>query len=264
MFECACCHSADSSSSKANKHSSTSSSSQRNEGTLACDDYPMIEVDEAIKIVLTQTQKLPSIRLPLESSYGHIIAEDIIATQPFPSFLTSMMDGYAVCGPITPGNYSIQNRIFAGDETTPFDSGLTLYQSNQPPCSFSHVSIAKISYITTGSQVPEGANSVVKVEDTEMVSKEEGIVSIQVEVKPGENIRTIGSDISPGELIISAGSKIGPAEIGLLATIGIVEVPCNAKPVVGIMSTGDELVEPSVPPTGSKVSHLHLLVVVVD
>ena len=113
----------------------------------------------------------------------------------------------------------------------------------------------KIIYITTGSRVPEGANAVIKIEDTSKQESEgqDVLVNTTVAMEEGVNIRAVGSDMQPGELVIQAGDKIGPSEIGLLATLGITEVPCQAAPVVGVMSTGDELVNPWETPTGSQI-----------
>lgn len=70
---------------------------------------------------------------------------------------------------------------------------------------------------------------------------------------PGFQVRQVGSDMAPGDKLLSAGQTIQPADVGLLASIGCVNVSCYAKPVVGVMSTGNELVEPSVLPTGSQI-----------
>lgn len=97
-----------------------------------------------------------------------------------------------------------------------------------------------VSYITTGAMVPTGANAVVKIEDTS--SKEPSSVDIHVTAEAGAWIREIGSDIGKNEVVLKAGERIGPAEIGLLATVGLPTVQCFAKPVIGILSTGSELV----------------------
>ena len=99
---------------------------------------------------------------------------------------------------------------------------------------------ANVSYITTGAMVPTGANAVVKEEDT--VKIDSSTVKINVSVEAGSHIREIGSDIKEGEVVLQAGERIGPAEIGLLATVGLPIVSCFAKPVIGILSTGNELV----------------------
>lgn len=171
-----------------------------------------------------------------------IIFRDVIATENFPPFPASIMDGYAVKAPLQNGKldlwnelmtqlsifiwfegvYTIQEAIHAG--TTPLGS---LQDTN-------------VSYITTGAMVPTGANAVVKVEDT--VKIDSNTVQINVTVEAGSHIREIGSDIREGEVVLQAGERIGPAEIGLLATVGLPIVSCYAKPVIGVLSTGNELV----------------------
>jgi molybdopterin molybdotransferase len=92
----------------------------------------MIEVDDAIKMVLTEVEKLDPVIIPLNKCSGHFIAEDIIAQHPFPAFPTSMMDGYAVNGYCPAGTYQLQGRILAGDESGAFDPG----EAHFPICLF--------------------------------------------------------------------------------------------------------------------------------
>jgi molybdenum cofactor synthesis domain-containing protein len=89
--------------------------------------------------------------------------------------------------------------------------------------------------------LPEGADAVIPVEDTELA---DGHAVILRDVTPGENIRPAGSDVSKGELIITSGTRLGFAEIGLLASLGITPVPVARKPRISIISTGDELKDP--------------------
>lgn len=116
ISECACCRSFQS-----NVEPPPPSSQQS--GPLPCDGFPMIEVDEAIKMILSQIQKLTPVLISIHMCHGHIISEDIVASKPFPSFPTSMMDGYAVHGPLVAGKYQIQSRILAGDDKPEFDRG---------------------------------------------------------------------------------------------------------------------------------------------
>lgn len=122
MFECACCNNSNSKS-KSSRSSLSSSNSNLNSSkrSLACDDYPMIEVDEAIHLILINIQTLSSTLLSISSCSSSYISKDIVSNSPFPSFPTSMMDGYVVKAPLKIGSYQIQNKIFAGDEVTPFD-----------------------------------------------------------------------------------------------------------------------------------------------
>lgn len=201
--------------------------------------YPLISVDEALSIVLSNTITLPPRTLNLMESVGHIIAQNKYAKGPIPSFPTSIMDGYAVMAPIEPGIFKVQDRVHAG-------------AADVSPISSNDI----VAYITTGAKVPSGANAVVKIEDTESVVEEGGIersVKINVSAKAGLSIRQIGSDMKDGELVLEEGDYIGPAEVGLLATLGFKEVLCRAKPIVGVMSTGNELVDVGVDPEGTQI-----------
>ena len=154
----------------------------------------------------------------------------IRAMDPFPAFPASIMDGYAVRGPLEPGVYSVMKRIHAGDDNVSEE-----------------LKQGMVSYITTGARVPPGANAVVKIEDTESVeggdNVSEASVRIQVCVEEGTSIRAIGCDIQINELILKKGQIIHSAEIGLLATVGVTLVKCYSKPIIGILSTGNELVD---------------------
>ncbi|EEY60213.1 gephyrin-like protein [Phytophthora infestans T30-4] len=140
------------------------------------------------------------------------------------------MDGYAVVAVDGVGTFPVVERIAAGDMPS---------KALKP---------GQVSYITTGSPVPDGADAVVKIEDTSSVEgsvrhEREVAVNILKAVNAGQNIRPIGSDISPGEVLVDAHEVVSAAEIGLLATAGITEVVAHRKPVAGVLSTGSELVE---------------------
>jgi gephyrin len=174
----------------------------------------------------------------LADAFGHIVGQDLHSIDPFPAFPASIMDGYAVIGPIEAGVYEVIDRVHAGD--LPRDL----------------VNPLQVSYITTGAMLPAGSNAVVKIEDTELVESSgshEKRIRVNVSAKIGENVRQIGSDIYEGEVVLKQGDRIGPAELGLLATIGLVKIPCYKKPVIGVMSTGSELIDASDTPIGSQI-----------
>jgi gephyrin len=142
------------------------------------------------------------------------------------------------------GAYPVQSRVRAGDAEE-----LEL----QP---------GQVVYITTGARVPPGADAVVKIEETSAMGaaatagEDEERVHIDVSVPlAGMNVRQVGSDMAVGELLLSAGQLIGAAEVGMLATAGVLAVQCFRRPVVGVLSTGSELVDPlsSAPLSGSQV-----------
>lgn len=188
-----------------------------------------ISVEEAIRRVVAATQPLAVERLTLSTKLlGRTLAEPLISKAPFPHFRASIMDGYAVCGPLQPGVYRITQHMHAGD------------------ASKGDLAANEVSYIATGAKVPDTANAVVKIEETRKISEEE--VEILVAVKEGDHIRQIGSDIEFGEEVLAKGTVLGPIELGLMATTGFTEgIPCLRRPVIGVMSTGNELVDPSTP-----------------
>jgi gephyrin len=203
----------------------------------------VISVAEAIGRIVRECRPLEVENLPLSTHLiGRTLADDLSSPVSVPSFRASIMDGFAVSAPLNPGIYPIGAKIHAGDN-------------------FVDQYMNEVHYITTGAAVPDSANAVVKVENT--VSLEGGKVEIKIPVNIGENIREIGSDIASGEKVLSALTTIGPTELGLLATIGIIEnIPVYRKPIIGIMSTGNELVEPWVQTSGSQIRDSNRIVLI--
>lgn len=195
-----------------------------------------ISVEEAIKRVLLNTHVLSTEALPLTPALlGRTSAADVAAKENFPPFAASIMDGYAVVGPLQPGVYQIVESIHAGAVPS------VALQTDA------------VAYITTGAALPAEANAVVKVEDTERVPGSSSEVRIKVAVEEGQHVRQIGSDITLGEKVVRKGQVLGPYELGLLATTGFPLVEVFRRPVIGVMSTGNELVECSATPAGSQV-----------
>ncbi|KAL3662742.1 hypothetical protein V7S43_012145 [Phytophthora oleae] len=192
--------------------------------------YGMIPVEAAVELMLQQAQPLEAVEVQAHEADGFVLAEPVHSIEPLPPFRASIMDGYAVIAADGTGTFPVVERIAAGDMPA------------------SALKSGQVSYITTGSPVPEGADAVVKIEDTSSVEgseklEKEAAVNILKGVKAGQNIRPIGSDISPGEVLVDAHELVSAAELGLLATAGVTEVVAHRKPVVGVLSTGSELVE---------------------
>ncbi|KAH7461991.1 Molybdopterin biosynthesis protein CNX1 [Phytophthora ramorum] len=192
--------------------------------------YDMMRVEAAVTLVLSQAQPLEAARVEAHEAHNLVLAEAVRSVEPLPPFRASIMDGYAVVAADGVGTFPVVERIAAGD---------------MPACALQS---GQVAYITTGSPVPEGADAVVKIEDTSSVEGSESVesevaVNILKSVKAGQNIRAIGSDISPGEVLVDAHELVSAAEIGLLATAGVTDVIAHRKPVVGVLSTGSELVE---------------------
>ena len=194
--------------------------------------YPMISVDDALSLVLKYCEPPPPVTVDIEqdpaAAVGRVLAEDIYAADPLPPFRASVMDGYAVFSSDGVGNFPVVSNITAGaDPNLSINSG-------------------EVAYITTGAPVPNGADAVVKVEETADASDESGTrVYISLVSEPGQWIREVGSDVAENQLVLSRGDTLSSAEIGLLATVGSTKVPLYPQPVVGVLSTGDELVPPS-------------------
>ncbi|CBN76716.1 conserved unknown protein [Ectocarpus siliculosus] len=198
--------------------------------------FPMIPVDEAIGEVLKQATPLEAVTLSLaDIPLGSVLAVDVTAPEPLPPFPASTMDGYAVVASDGEAVLEVVGRITAGVDPDSIQ-----------------VSSGQCAYITTGAKLPQGADAVVKVEDTAAVdgedpttfSAEETSVRILKGVRAAQSVRPVGHDITEGATVLRAGEVIQAAEIGLLATVGVADAPVIPRPRVGVMSTGDELVEP--------------------
>jgi gephyrin len=192
--------------------------------------FKMISIPEALDIVLSETNPLPAETVPFQNAFQHILAADVLGVEPVPGYRASIKDGYAVVSSDGPGEYEIVFEAHAGTAPGTLSPGT-------------------VAYISTGGPVPKGADAVVQIEDTKAVdetSPTTNKVKILRQVRPGEDIREIGSDMAAGQIALPAGHAIGAAEVGILATVGAVEVSVHRKPHVAVLSTGDEVMEPSV------------------
>jgi gephyrin len=189
----------------------------------------MLPVADALAIVLAETQPLPPQSLPLRDVVGLVLAETVTAPEPLPPFPASIKDGYAVIAADGPGDYPVIGEVTAGRV-----ADFTLHPG-------------AVAYITTGAPVPPGADAVVMVEETTPLPPHNGQRQVRIgrQVRTGDDIRKIGADIRQGEAVLPAGVQLGAAEIGLLATVGAAHVQVHPRPRVAILSTGDELVEPT-------------------
>ncbi|KEQ59529.1 uncharacterized protein M437DRAFT_87441 [Aureobasidium melanogenum CBS 110374] len=199
--------------------------------------YPMLSVKDALQQIDLHTPSPTTITLPVnESLVGHVLAEDVTAPESVPAFRASIVDGYAVIAgpdaPSTKGTFPVAmiSHAQAGE-----------HQKLQP---------GQIARITTGAPLPPGATSVVMVEDTILVSKtddgteEKEVEILTSEIEVGENVREVGSDVQAGDVIMRKGEGISAigGEFGLLASVGVKQVSVYKNPVVGVLSTGDEIV----------------------
>jgi molybdopterin molybdotransferase len=188
----------------------------------------MLSVEEARDQILQNIQRaLPSEEVPLTSANGRTLAADAFAGEALPAFDNSGMDGYAVRSADTFGaapNSRVSLRLVGEVPAGHVYSGT--------------VEPGEAVRILTGAAVPDGADSVIAQELTEVSG---GMVWALAETPVGANIRPAGDDVAQGDLLVLAGSELGPAEIALLAALGVHPVRVTRRPRIGILSTGDEL-----------------------
>ncbi|XP_055027716.1 gephyrin a isoform X1 [Misgurnus anguillicaudatus] len=193
--------------------------------------FPLTSMDKAFITVLEMTPVLGTEIINYRDGMGRVLAQDVYAKDNLPPFPASVKDGYAVRAADGPGDRFIIGESQAGEQPS-----LTVMPG-------------QVMRVTTGAPIPCGADAVVQVEDTELLREsedgtEELEVRILVQARPGQDIRPIGHDIKRGECVLAKGTHMGPSEIGLLATVGVTEVEVQKFPVVAVMSTGNELLNP--------------------
>ena len=174
---------------------------------------------------------------------GRVLAVEVAATDPVPGFDNSAMDGFAVRAEDTAG----------ATAQAPVRLGVVDESRAGRPASRGPGS-GEAVLISTGAMVPEGADAVVRVEDT---SADDGVVDVEVAAEAGLNVRRAGEDIRGGEPVLEPGVAIGPAEVGVLASVGRAEIACARRPRAYVLTTGDELHEPGepLPPGGIRNSN---------
>ena len=199
--------------------------------------YPLISFEEALKIVLDNSQSLPALKMPVGLGLvNSILAKDVVAVENVPGYRASIVDGYAVIASDGPGIYTVISSTTAGDIDVVDQTSL--------------LKPGQAARITTGAPLYPGADAVVMVEDTEVIeASEDGVrevrIKVNASVESGESIREIGSDIKSGQIVLRKGDKISAVggEIGTLVAAGIPRVTSYRKPLIGIASTGDEVMD---------------------
>jgi molybdopterin molybdotransferase len=174
------------------------------------------------------------------SALGRVLAENITAPHPLPEFQRSTVDGYAVCARDTHGaSDSLPSYLDLIGEVPMGDA--PAFEIGPGQCALIH----------TGGMLPKGADAVVMLEYTQSAQKNE--MEIFRAVADGENVIRIGEDVAQGQVIKSKGSMIRPAEIGGLMALGITRVNVMRKIRVGLISTGDEVIDPAQSPRPGQV-----------
>jgi molybdenum cofactor synthesis domain-containing protein len=185
----------------------------------------MISFDEARRFVLRGIEPLAPHNLELAEAQGCVAAVEVTAREPSPRFENSSMDGFALRAIDTLGGarrLRVTSTIFAGDTPS------------------SPVGEGEAARIMTGAPVPAGADSVCLREAT-VLDPDGTTVVIELEVRLGEAVRRVGDDVAVGEVLVAPGDELGPALLGVLASQGYSSVKAHPRPLVGVMSTGNEL-----------------------
>lgn len=187
--------------------------------------------EEAKKIILDNFKGSTPAKevLPLVACTGRVLAKNVLAEEFVPGFDRSSVDGYAVIASDTFGCSDSMGAILKlkGIVNMGRDADFELFNG-------------ECAYVPTGGAVPDGADAVVMIEYTESYGG--GEIGILKPAAPGGNMVYRGDDVFPGKLVLKAGRTLRSEDIGALAALGISEVTVAKKPVVGIISTGDELV----------------------
>ncbi len=183
-----------------------------------------LQVSAAQRLVLEAVATLGAEQVKLEQSLGRVLAEEVRANRDQPPYDISAMDGYALRSADlsdVPATLEIVEDIKAGDMPS------------------KTLTAGQCARIMTGAPMPQGADAVMRVEDTEALP--DNRVQINVAVKPGHDIRRLGENMRNGEVVLSPGTAITPGVIGVLATVKCAQVQVYRRPRVAILSTGNEL-----------------------
>jgi molybdopterin molybdotransferase len=191
---------------------------------------PLIPLEDAREIVLSEAAQLDAEDVDLLDSHGRVLAKSVTAIEPVPPFDNSAMDGFAVRAVDTAG----------ASEAVPIELGLVGESRAGRPASAA-VSPGEAIAISTGAVLPDGADSIVPLEDAR---RGDDAIEVMAETTKGRFVRHRGDDIETGEQVLAGGTTMGAAELGVLGSLGITEVACTRRPRVALLINGDELADP--------------------
>ncbi|GBE36537.1 molybdopterin molybdenumtransferase [bacterium BMS3Bbin07] len=204
-----------------------------------------VTVEKALSLLLEQKLQIPSTEnAGIENAYGRVLSTDVISPENLPGFNRSTMDGYAVNSTDT----------FGASDSMPAYLTVTgeVHMGTKPDLSLTRGAVA---VIPTGGMLPDGADAVVMYEHTNRVG--EDMLEVMKAVAPNENVILADEDVKEGEVILRAGQRLRPQDIGALAGLGILNIDVFKKPVVAIISTGDEVVPPGKPLAAGEVRDIN-------
>src|SRR6266851_4555405 len=195
----------------------------------------LMSADDALARILAGVPTLPAVETPLLDALGLVLVEDIAADRDVPPFRNSAMDGYAVRGDdvtSAPVELRVVGEIAAG-----------VFPDRA-------VGPGEAMRIMTGAPIPDGADTIVRVEDTDNASD---VVTVTAATAKGMSTRAAGEELRKGERVLTAGTVLRAAEIGLLASVGRARIRVRKRPRVAVFSTGDEIVDLDAPLERGKI-----------
>lgn len=196
---------------------------------------PVLSVEEAREHILSTVDVLESELVPLLEAAERVLAESVAADRDIPPVTNAAMDGFAVRGEDMAGD-TVRLRVI-GEVAAGHEAG-------------TKVGAGEALRIMTGAPVPDGADTVVRFERTRAEDDE---VVILEPPSPGKNVRQAGEDVREGQVVLEPGKVLRPQEIGMMAALGHLEVAVIRRPRVGILGTGDEVVQPDQTPGPSQI-----------
>jgi molybdopterin molybdotransferase len=189
----------------------------------------MTTVEEHRAVVASLLAPMPAEEVALYDARGRVLAADVVAATALPSFDNSAMDGYAVRAA----------EVAGAPVALPVAFDIPAGRTDVPP-----LPEGAVARIMTGAPVPEGADAIVPVEQTDGGTE---VVALKAAAEVGTYVRRAGEDVAAGDVVLAAGTVLGPAQIGVAAATGHARVPVRRRPVVLVLSTGSELVAPGAP-----------------
>ncbi|MCB0180772.1 MAG: molybdopterin molybdotransferase MoeA [Anaerolineae bacterium] len=206
----------------------------------------LLAVEAALEMILETIAPVESEVVPLSQSFDRVLAQPVVSAINVPPFANSAMDGYAV----------VADDVATAAAESPVDLQVI---DNIPAGATPVKTVAPqtCARIMTGAPLPEGANAVIRFEETSEYlpagDMADDRVLIFSSVAAGDNVRLAGEDIKAGQTILQAGHQLRPQDVGVLAAIGQAQVTVYRRPRVAILATGDELVDVDEPMTPGKI-----------
>ena len=220
----------------------------------------LLSVEQARERILSQIAPVGTESIPLVACVNRVLGVDIVAADDLPLFDNSSMDGFAI-------------RAVDISNAAPGSRVTLRVVADIPAGSTPTVSITsgQAARIMTGAHMPDGADTVIPVENTDFNERSPGTplpetVSIEKTLKSGDNVRPRGTDVHAGDIVLKKGNSLKPQDVGLLAMLGFAEVEVYKRPRIALLSSGDELLEAGAPFEAGKIhdSNSYMLAALIE